>query len=42
MLRRAARLMLDEDPALERPEHALIGDALVGAYGPDALEPIPA
>jgi hypothetical protein len=24
------------------PEHALIADALVGAYGADAMEPIPA
>jgi ATP-dependent DNA helicase RecG len=40
--RMRAQLILDEDPLLERPEHALIGDALAGAYGPDALEPIPA
>jgi ATP-dependent DNA helicase RecG len=40
--RMRAQLILDEDPLLERPEHALIEDALAGAYGPDALEPIPA
>jgi ATP-dependent DNA helicase RecG len=40
--RMRAQLILDEDPALERPEHALLEDALAGAYGPDALEPIPA
>jgi ATP-dependent DNA helicase RecG len=40
--RMRAQLILDEDEALERPEHALIADALTGAYGPDALEPIPA
>jgi hypothetical protein len=34
--------VLDEDPQLEQPEHALIGDAVAAAFGPDALEPIPA
>jgi ATP-dependent DNA helicase RecG len=40
--RMRARTILDEDPELTRPEHALIADALVAAFGPDALEPIPA
>jgi ATP-dependent DNA helicase RecG len=40
--RMRARVLLDEDPELEQPEHALIGDALLGAFGADALEPIPA
>jgi ATP-dependent DNA helicase RecG len=40
--RMRARAILDEDPQLELPEHALIGDALVAAFGADALEPIPA
>jgi ATP-dependent DNA helicase RecG len=40
--RMRARAILDGDPQLEQPEHALIGDALVAAYGADALEPIPA
>ena len=30
------------NPELLRPEHDLIEDAIVRAYGPDALEPIPA
>ena len=30
------------DPELREPEHALIEDAIVRAYGADALEPIPA
>jgi ATP-dependent DNA helicase RecG len=33
---------MDADPALRAPEHALIEDAIERAYGPDALEPIPA
>jgi ATP-dependent DNA helicase RecG len=37
-----ARILLDEDPRLERPEHVLLGEALLAAYGADALEPIPA
>jgi ATP-dependent DNA helicase RecG len=40
--RRHAREILDADPALQTPEHALIEDAISRAYGPDALEPIPA
>ena len=40
--RRQARTILDADPALREPEHALLEDAIVRAYGPDALEPIPA
>ncbi|HWM08286.1 MAG TPA: ATP-dependent DNA helicase RecG, partial [Solirubrobacteraceae bacterium] len=40
--RMRANEILDRDPQLEEPEHALIGDALVAAFGPDALEPIPA
>ena len=37
-----AREILDEDPELESAEHALIAEALVAAFGADALEPIPA
>jgi len=40
--RMRARSILDEDPELTLPEHALIADALVAAYGADAMEPIPA
>jgi ATP-dependent DNA helicase RecG len=40
--RMRARTIHDEDPELARPEHDLIADALLAAYGPDALEPIPA
>jgi ATP-dependent DNA helicase RecG len=40
--RMRARALLDADPELEAPEHALLGDALAAAYGADALEPIPA
>jgi ATP-dependent DNA helicase RecG len=40
--RMRARILLDEDPRLERPEHVLLGEALLAAYGADALEPIPA
>jgi ATP-dependent DNA helicase RecG len=40
--RMRARILLDEDPRLERPEHVLLGEALLAAYGTDALEPIPA
>jgi ATP-dependent DNA helicase RecG len=40
--RMRARSILDEDPELSTPEHALIADALVAAYGADAMEPIPA
>jgi ATP-dependent DNA helicase RecG len=40
--RMRARSILDEDPELTMPEHALIADALVAAYGADAMEPIPA
>jgi ATP-dependent DNA helicase RecG len=38
----AARRILDADPDLALPEHALLSDALVAAFGADALEPIPA
>jgi ATP-dependent DNA helicase RecG len=34
--------LLDEDPKLRAPEHALIEAAVQAAYGADALEPIPA
>jgi ATP-dependent DNA helicase RecG len=37
----AARI-LAADPELETPEHALLGDALETAFGPEAREPIPA
>jgi ATP-dependent DNA helicase RecG len=40
--RMRARAILDEDPELAEPEHALIADALVAAFGADAMEPIPA
>jgi ATP-dependent DNA helicase RecG len=40
--RMRARAILDADPALAAPEHALLEVALTAAYGPDALEPIPA
>ncbi len=40
--RMRARTLLDEDPELRAPEHALIEDAVQAAYGADALEPIPA
>jgi ATP-dependent DNA helicase RecG len=40
--RMRARTLLDEDPALRAPEHALIEEAVQAAYGADALEPIPA
>jgi ATP-dependent DNA helicase RecG len=35
-----ARLITDEDPGLEEPEHALLADALLDAYGAEALAPI--
>ena len=40
--RRWAREILDADPELRAPEHALLEDAIHRAYGADALEPIPA
>ena len=40
--RMRARAILDADPELAEPEHALIADALVAAFGADAMEPIPA
>jgi len=40
--RMRAREILDADPELERPDYALIADALVASFGPDVLEPIPA
>ena len=39
---RRRRAILDADPALAQPEHALLEDAIARAYGADALEPIPA
>jgi ATP-dependent DNA helicase RecG len=35
-----ARAIVSEDPALKLPEHALLADALVAAYGAEALAPI--
>jgi ATP-dependent DNA helicase RecG len=35
-----ARLITTEDPELEHPEHALLADALLDAYGTEALAPI--
>jgi ATP-dependent DNA helicase RecG len=40
--RMRARAMLDADPELKLPEHALLDDAVRTAYGAEALEPIPA
>jgi ATP-dependent DNA helicase RecG len=40
--RMRANEILDADPQLDSPEHVLIGEALVAAFGADALEPIPA
>ena len=37
-----AAAILRADPELEQPEHALLGQALVNAYGAEALAPIPA
>jgi ATP-dependent DNA helicase RecG len=41
-VRMRAREILDSDPELEQAEHVLIAEALVAAFGADALEPIPA
>ena len=40
--RRHAARILERDPDLAEPEHALLEAALTAAYGADALEPIPA
>jgi ATP-dependent DNA helicase RecG len=40
--RRIATALLESDPELELPEHALLGWAVQAAYGSDALDPIPA
>jgi ATP-dependent DNA helicase RecG len=37
-----AQRMLDADPELAAPQHALLAGALEGAFGADAHEPIPA
>ncbi|HEY7962262.1 MAG TPA: ATP-dependent DNA helicase RecG [Solirubrobacteraceae bacterium] len=37
-----ARAILDADPELAAPEHALLGEALERAFGAQALAPIPA
>jgi len=37
-----AAALLREDPELEEPEHALLADALAGAYGPEATAKIAA
>jgi hypothetical protein len=34
--------VLEADPELAAPEHALLADALTAAFGAEALEPIPA
>ena len=34
--------LVEADPELDAPEHALLADALRAAYGAEALEPIPA
>jgi ATP-dependent DNA helicase RecG len=38
--RRYAEDVVASDPSLEEPEHALLADALVGAFGAEALAPI--
>jgi ATP-dependent DNA helicase RecG len=38
----AARAILDADPELAQPQHALLQDAIHTKFGADALEPIPA
>jgi ATP-dependent DNA helicase RecG len=40
--RRIAAALLEADPELEQPEHALLGWALAQAHGSEALDPIPA
>ena len=40
--RRIAAALLEADPELAQPEHALLGWAVHDAYGTDALDPIPA
>ncbi|HEX8714171.1 MAG TPA: ATP-dependent DNA helicase RecG, partial [Solirubrobacteraceae bacterium] len=40
--RRAAERIVAADPELRAPEHALLGDALLRAFGAEALAPIPA
>jgi ATP-dependent DNA helicase RecG len=37
-----ARTVLEADPELSAPQHALLAEALRAAYGAEALEPIPA
>ena len=37
-----AQGIVDTDPELRAPEHALLAHALGAAYGAEALEPIPA
>ena len=40
--RMRARTILDADPDLVAPEHALLDEAVRAAYGAEAMEPIPA
>jgi ATP-dependent DNA helicase RecG len=40
--RARAKAILEQDPRLRWPEHALLGQALQSAFGDDALQPIPA
>ena len=40
--REVGQALLDADPELALPEHALLDDAVRAAYGDEALEPIPA
>ena len=40
--RRIAAALLEADPELVQPEHALLGWAVQAAYGAEALDPIPA
>jgi hypothetical protein len=39
--RRRAEDLLEQDPQLSEPEHALLRDAVVGRFGSE-LDPIPA
>jgi len=42
LARRLAQGVVESDPQLVEPEHALLADALEAAFGAEALEPIPA
>jgi ATP-dependent DNA helicase RecG len=40
--RHVAEAICEQDPRLEQPEHVLLAHALQAAYGPEALQPLPA